>query len=240
MVCKRFNVLCKNTDFLWKDALERLIRKASTNMWMDGIVDFILHYEYCALTSRSVDSDIDDVKDFEERTRSLRERLLPYMKKEEHEAVGLLVKNAFDKVSAGSRHTAYKHVFEWIVNHHVLLSYPMFLMRDNSVSIDASYGLHFFEPRYRLMMIEIMQAYPRGYSFGLPCNCLKKPKFFYAFHGRVTPGSEVAIVEVEQCFTHPDARADVLLTIKAFARILNSWERPNSYGLVEAQAVRLN
>lgn len=239
LVCKRFNFLCKNSDFLWKDALERLIRKTSTTLWIDGIVDFIAHSEYLALTSRSGDSDIADVKDFEEKTRSVRDSLQTYMTKEP-ETIQALIKFAYDTITKNSVtcHDAYKQIFQWVVNHHIILTYPIFIMRDSSITVDASYGLHFFEPRYRLMMIEIMQPYPRGNSYGLPCNFLKKPKFFYAFHGRVSPGSEVAVVEVEQCFTHPDARADVLLTIKEFVRIKSSWERPNSYGLYEAQAVR--
>lgn len=207
-------------------------------MWINGIVDFILRKDYFALTSTSVDSEIPDVKEFEETIRETRERLQPHMNSG-YEAIHTLICDAFHRVSNGMQHTAYKLIFDWVLKHHVLLTFPMFIMRDNSITIDASYGLHFFEPRYRLMMIEIMQPYPKGYSFGLPCNCLRKPQFFYAFKGRVNPGSEVAVVEVEQCFTHPDARADVLLTIKSFARILHSWERPNSYGLYEAQAVRL-
>jgi hypothetical protein len=242
LVCKRFHTLCK-ADFFWRDAMERLIQKQPT-IWIDGLIDFIVRQEYSLISSCSADSVISDMEDFEGKTIVLQEKMQSTFRNRDHASMQALLNRAYDYAIKGAQQltqgceNVYELIFKSVLNYHVRLTLPIFMMRDPSVSIDSSVGLHLFEPRYRLMMSEVMLPYPRDRCFGVPCNFLRKPRFVYAFRGSISQGSQVAIVEVEQCFTYPDYRADIVLTIKELARIEKSWVRPNSYGLYEARVLR--
>lgn len=53
----------------------------------------------------------------------------------------------------------YQCVFQSVVVSHLYFQAPVFYM-PSSVRLGDDYGLHFFEPRYRLLISEVMSAYP--------------------------------------------------------------------------------
>jgi len=53
----------------------------------------------------------------------------------------------------------YQYLFNSIVNHHMKYKAPVFYM-PSSIKLGECYGLHFFEPRYRLLISEVLSNYP--------------------------------------------------------------------------------
>jgi hypothetical protein len=132
-------------------------------------------------------------------------------------------------------------------------------MPDNDIKLQNPFGIHFFEPRYRLLINEVMSPYPPEYRTGEPLdepfnpeqnrNFLvhndgslleEYPTFIYANHSPLKQGSLVTIVQVKSCFIHGDGRADVTLEPMQYGRIESVWERRNSDHLYEARVVKLN
>ena len=53
----------------------------------------------------------------------------------------------------------YQCLFNSIVDHHMKYKAPVFHM-PSTIKLDECYGLHFFEPRYRLLISEVLSNYP--------------------------------------------------------------------------------
>ena len=53
----------------------------------------------------------------------------------------------------------YQCIYRSIVHHHLRYQAPVFYM-PTSIRLGVEYGLHFFEPRYRLLISEVMSSYP--------------------------------------------------------------------------------
>lgn len=74
------------------------------------------------------------------------------------------------------------------------------------------YELHFYEPRYRLLIAEVMRDHPEEAKQG--GHIENPPCFVHANRGcqETNPGT---LVQVQRCEVFPDGRADVLLLPKA-------------------------
>mmetsp|Transcript_14820 Transcript_14820/g.22643 ORF Transcript_14820/g.22643 Transcript_14820/m.22643 type:complete len:163 (-) Transcript_14820:186-674(-) len=111
-----------------------------------------------------------------------------------------------------------------------------------AVRLGQPFGLHFFEPRYRLLIAEVMQNWPesarRGESIVASSRGLL-PTFIYAHMSPLAPTTPACLVQVRNCMIHPDGSADVMLTPVAYVSLEQVWERPNSRGLFEASCLRM-
>jgi len=132
----------------------------------------------------------------------------------------------------------YREVFR-----HILLSFfkkPIFYMPGH-VRLGQGFGLHFFEPRYRLLISDVMEPYPEFTRQGKPITAdtldgyKSFPSFIYAFQEPLKPMSHACLVQVKQCVIHPDKTADVYLEPTAYVKVLKIWERPESGRLFYAQ-----
>ena len=54
----------------------------------------------------------------------------------------------------------YQGLYRSIVLHHLRYQGPVFIMGSSSVRLGSPYGLHFFEPRYRVLISEVMARHP--------------------------------------------------------------------------------
>ena len=54
----------------------------------------------------------------------------------------------------------YQRLYRSIVLRHLRYKGPVFIMGSSSVRLGSPYGLHFFEPRYRVLISEIMARHP--------------------------------------------------------------------------------
>jgi len=120
---------------------------------------------------------------------------------------------------------------------------PIFYM-PGPVTIGVEFGLHFYEPRYRLLISEVMAPYPVVFRRGDPIQLegsghQSYPKFIYANHSPLERGAPAVIVEVRQCLINPNGTADVFLCPTAYIWIEDIRERPNSGALYDARAIRM-
>lgn len=120
---------------------------------------------------------------------------------------------------------------------------PIFYM-PGPVTIGESFGLHFFEPRYRLLISEVMAPYPVAFRRGDPIQLRgtghsSYPKFIYANYSPLQQGAPAVIVEVRQCLINPNGTADVFLCPTSYIWIEDIRERPNSGALYDALGIRM-
>ncbi len=162
---------------------------------------------------------------------------------EEEESVQTMIDKACKALSVGGLPCTCKQLFRRIVQVHLRFRSPIFYM-PGPVSIGQSFGLHFFEPRYRLLISEVLAPYPVAFRRGDPIQLEGSghrhyPKFIYANHSPLERGAPAVIVEVRQCLINPNGTADVFLCPTAYIWLEDIRERPNSGALYDARAIRM-
>ena len=228
-VSRRFYHLVSETDVLWRNALERLILKEPF-LWKRGI-DYI---SYRVKVGEVAEQDSAS-EPGNTRITCLSNGI---------DSCGLINKACKLVVpGSGSAAGACTRVFQEIVSRYVRFTSPVFHM-PGFVQLGSEFGLHFFEPRYRLLIHEVMADFPlslrRGNRIHLDGVQVKEfPKFIYANHQSLGHGSLACIVEVKWCQIHANGTADVLLCPSAYIWIEAVWKRPNSGLLYEARGVRM-
>ena len=135
----------------------------------------------------------------------------------------------------------YKSIYRRIVDTHVRVTGPVFFMTGH-VRLGHTVQLHFFEPRYRLLIHSVMAGWPESARRGEPicANRLGQwPSFLYAHKAPLSSGAPACLVQVKQCVIYPDGTADVSLLIHAYVRLERVWERRNSGRLYDATGFRM-
>lgn len=139
--------------------------------------------------------------------------------------------------------TAPERLFRHIVSCYLRFSSQAFIMPGEAIR-GQEIILHFFEPRYRLLIREVMEGYTADGEGNVSIavgNEEQKPypSFVYACHGTLAPRSPACIVELRRCVVLPDGRADVVLVPCAHVFIETVNERPNSGGLFDVRSIRM-
>lgn len=149
-------------------------------------------------------------------------------------ALEALIERAQDHLLATRR--SYKALYEIVVNEYLRFKGPVFIMRSQAI-LGEIYGLHFFEPRYRLLIAEVMQNQPESAKNG---GRIPNPVYFlHANRGTLDPATPALLVKVVQCEIYGDGRADVLLLPVQYVWMERSWVRPNSGRLYYAQTLKM-
>ncbi len=184
LVSKQFHRLTKQHDIFWENALLRLVKKE--HLWEDGMKRFVFdskcdkirsdilkrnhnrnrrgkrtknnqlqqqqtRAEAGATTQTSATSNVENLKSDKVDNKTKEEALL----KQACDAIEAYPPHNHTASSSGIHQCIYKS----IVNHHLRYQGPVFYM-PSAIRLGSPYGLHFFEPRYRLLMAEVMQPYP--------------------------------------------------------------------------------
>lgn len=184
LVSKQFHRLTKQHDIFWENALLRLVKKE--HLWEDGMKRFVFdskcdkirsdilkrnhnrnrrdkrtrnhqlqqqqtRAEAGATTQTSATSNIENLKSDNSDSTAKEEALL----KQACDAIEAYPPHNHTASSSGIHQCIYKS----IVNHHLRYQGPVFYM-PSAIRLGSPYGLHFFEPRYRLLMSEVMAPYP--------------------------------------------------------------------------------
>jgi hypothetical protein len=141
----------------------------------------------------------------------------------------------------------YKQLYIKVFTTHVRFDAPVFVMPCH-LRIGEAYGLHLFEPRYRIMIRDLMNETqnPQTASsggeilYGVRDGLVKPPLLIHANLGtRLAPGECACLVQVIQCHTYEYGTADVRLLPVAWCRLDRIWVRPNAGRLFYAKAMRL-
>ena len=209
LVCQQFRSFCES-DELWRAAIERQLKR-EPYLWEGGL------NRIAAADDRQGTSG-EDAKEAPES----KQRQAP--------------KDLISKSHAALGQSGYKNLYRQILNHHIRFSGPVFMM-PAPLKIGEPYELHFFEPRYRLMISEVMADQPDEAKRG--GRIRGNVTIVHAHRMPVAPTSPVMLVHVLRCFVYPDGRADVLLFPVAYAWIEKLWVRQNSGNLYYSQVMRM-
>mmetsp|Transcript_12522 Transcript_12522/g.18377 ORF Transcript_12522/g.18377 Transcript_12522/m.18377 type:complete len:351 (-) Transcript_12522:632-1684(-) len=225
-VNKKINEFCKR-DYFWRAALKRVCVN-EPSLWKEGLMQLL-----------------------PEGTKST-EGLVDYARKE---IPGSTYRSIFQSIfETHIRFTGRK--FREVVATYVsfdshltfILSVPclvglsaVFYMR-GMVRLGQAFGLHFFEPRYRLLIAEVMRDWPESARRGelIAASTQRRlPTFIYAHMSPLAPATPACLVQVHSCMIHPDGSADVMLTPVAYVSLERVWERSNSGRLFQATCLRM-
>ena len=134
-------------------------------------------------------------------------------------------------------------LYRLVLNTTIRITGPVFCMY-HPVKLGEPYGLHFFEPRYRRLIADVMAPFPDQARQGgaIECEPGQSPPVFIHVHGQpVTRSAPACLVQVIRCRIYPgDGRADVFLLPIAFLRIETIWERPHTGHLFYARCIRVS
>jgi len=147
------------------------------------------------------------------------------------------IKDLADRAYNALNKPAYKSMYRIILNNHLRFKGPVFYM-DGQVQLGEPYALHFFEPRYRLLIAEVMRDQPNTAKNGGRVQG-DDAMFIHANRTPLAPTTPATLVQVIRCQMYPDGRADVVLVPKAYVWLENLRIRPNSGHLYYAQCLRM-
>lgn len=204
-VCHQFNLFCRSKDFLWSICMRRLIAN-ERDIWAASIAEF-------------TGSNLSSSNDFELLVKGC-EKIETLIKLQEDMQV--------DRI-----YGSHGELFRYIFRNYILYESPLFYMPDNSIRIGRDFGIHFFEPRYRRLIRQVMAPYPekfkRGEDITLENGLIgKPPTFIYAHKSPLKRGTVACVVQVTHCSIHQDGRADVALIPIHYVRVTQVYEEEHS------------
>jgi hypothetical protein len=140
------------------------------------------------------------------------------------------------EVASALQGKSYKELYAQVLSEQVRFKGPVFFM-PGQLQIGEPYGLHIFEPRYRLMIAEVMQHQrPEARRGG---KVHGDALFIHANRSPLAPTSPAVLVQVQRCEVYPDGRADVVLVPVSHVWVEKLWVRPDSGHLYFAQCLRM-
>mmetsp|Transcript_7101 Transcript_7101/g.10177 ORF Transcript_7101/g.10177 Transcript_7101/m.10177 type:complete len:353 (+) Transcript_7101:61-1119(+) len=245
LISRQFHsIFCNSiqSDFLWRNALERLARNEPA-LWKEALSELV-----CSTSFASSD---DQTRDFDREKQESHEGLL--VQSALHSYFGVSGNNQEHPIPSTHPH---KQLFKHILFSRMRYTYPAFYSVGTS-SLGRAFKIHFYEPRYRIMISEVMEPFfSHAFKNGQPMKpeLLEKkdnnntneyqrnrtPKFIYANNNSLERNTPACIVEITQCTMHPNGTADVIIKPVEHVRLEKVWTRPNSPGLIEAQVIRMN
>lgn len=135
----------------------------------------------------------------------------------------------------------YREIYRKVLTSHMYFDAPVFMMPCH-LQIGELYGLHLFEPRYRVMIHDLtmrcenpMEAANGGkIRIGRHDGVLQPPFLIHACLGRAAPGELACLVQLIWCHTYEHGSADVRLLPVAWVRLDRIWIRRNANNLFYA------
>jgi len=235
LVNKRFRLLCNQSDILWTESLERLLGLRSTqvrsdmgssDLWEAGLLSFIKCNDPSDNDSPGegcANGSGDDSRPFDNaRVRSLIIKACDCINKEEDEPQ--------------EQSSLAGEVFRQVLLHHKPVRLPVFSMFC-PITIGEELSLRLFEPRYRLMIAEVMSGRSDRERQGFPIST-PRPRFLFACRSDSFRRAVTCIVEVRRCLIRQDGIADVEIVPISWAILEKRARRPESGGLVDGTLVR--
>lgn len=266
LINKTFYNVYSKSNYLWKNALFRLV-KGKPDLWAHGLKCFLIKHPLPSSLSSSSDHhlfdqiEINHIKEINEKNEKEAEMYKLVID------AGMSMENflqdgyfSYKCESHDDRHInniyketkpIYMELYCHILIYYIKYTSPLFRM-PGAVRLGIPIRLHLFEPRYRLLIMEVMSKFPQEYQTGIEIpkdddktkismlnNGYSTPTFLYA-NKPLYSGNTAMIVEVRRCIIHPNFTADVELIPIQCVRIEKAWERPQSNGLPEARVMKMS
>ncbi|KAL3905033.1 MAG: hypothetical protein SGILL_009840 [Bacillariaceae sp.] len=156
-----------------------------------------------------------------------------------------------DVLAAVLRHLnealTYNQLYRKVFNAHIRFDAPVFMMPSH-LRIGEAYGLHLFEPRYSIMIRNLIDATRNPaqagsgerIEYGSQGGVITPPLLIHANLGsRLSPGECACLVQVIQCEIFERGNANVRLLPVCWVRLDRIWIRAGEAHLFYAKATRL-
>lgn len=203
LVSKKFHSICKN-GFLWEIALTSLV-VAEADLWGTALHHFI--EEHASVDMGATLQYMRQLLSSDEDLGKTNSKLLVAACGSMQEAI----------IDHGSQvgYGFHSELYRWLLCNHVRYYGPVFYMPDEAIQRGTIFGLHFFEPRYRRLIREVMEPYPDEFKEGTEITeengITSPPTFIYANRSPLKRGQAAIVVQVLQCVIHDNGAADVFL-----------------------------
>ena len=185
LVCKQFHRLTRNHDLYWKHALLRLEDK-EPSLWVEGMKRVVFDTECDELRTEIMmrnrppvrprsdkRTKYADINREQEKAQSVEESKADSSnKKSDNNAESTeeekLLQEACTAIESSLPHNQttsssfsgkYQRLYKSILSGHLRYQSVVFYM-GSDIKLGRPYGLHLFEPRYRVLMAEVMAPYP--------------------------------------------------------------------------------
>lgn len=269
LINKTFYSLYAKSNYLWKSALVRL-SKGKPELWVHGLKCFLINNplpppssDFTSIIVKSTDEYImkgnnqsgsfgsKDIKEEEKDENDKNERLI----RDAGRSMEYILSHRdgyFFNDDKNIPKPIYMELYCDILMHYIKYTSPLFYM-PGIVQIGIPIRIFFFEPRYRLLITELMSKFPDEYSRGIEIVDDKTrshrlydmknggytvPTFLYA-NKPLRRGNSASVVQVRYCTIYPDKTANVVLMPISTVRIEQVWERLESNHLYEARVMKM-
>lgn len=140
----------------------------------------------------------------------------------------------------------YREIYRKVLTSHIYFEAPVFMMPCH-LQIGEIYGLHLFEPRYRVMVHDLIMGCENPVEaanggkirIGRQDGVLQPPFLIHACLGRAAPGELACLVQLIWCQIYEHGSADVRLLPVAWVKLDRIWIRRNAGNLFYSKAWRL-
>jgi hypothetical protein len=206
LVCKKFNSICRTNDFLWAICIERLI-KNNPDLWGNALQHFLKTHLFD--NGQTQTSFMNGTVSLDQACQVMR---------------GVISTN-----NIRTRYGIHGELYRYLLSNFIRYVAPVFYMPDESIQRGQPFGLHFFEPRYRRLIAEVMEPYPEEFRNGRTTvaenGITNPPTFIYGNRAPLKQGQVALIVQVLQCFIRENGTADVFLLPLHNVRVDRVWEQ---------------
>ena len=156
---------------------------------------------------------------------------------------GLAIGETLQIILKRGEHCRYKDIYRDILCDHVRFVGPVFCMGDSQVlPLGEPFWIHFFEPRYRLMISELLEnesdEVKRGEKM-VKCDALFLHASTASWPQKLLGAKIAGLMRIKRCENMADGRANVEMVPVGYVRCEETWTRPLTGGLRYAQCLKL-
>lgn len=135
-----------------------------------------------------------------------------------------------------NRPLSYRALYSQVLSCHVRYKGNVFFM-PGTLQIGEPYALHFFEPRYRFLIAELMVTQSESARRG--GRVAGDVHFIHANRAPLGASTPAVLVQLQRCECYPDGRADVVLLPVAHVWLEKLWVRERTGHLYAAQCLKM-
>jgi hypothetical protein len=129
---------------------------------------------------------------------------------------------------------SFQKIYQDVVSKHLRFKGPVF-MKSGHVVLGEAYSLLIFEPRYRILIAEVMKDQPAEALAGGPVQ--GEPIFLHANRNPLAPKTPAVLVQIVRCQLHADGSADIICMPRHYVWIERVWLKTGR--LFYAQSLRM-
>ena len=255
LVNKKFYVLCNTSNVLWTESLERLLgakktwpqsSNNSSDLWKKGVISFIKS-SGVAVAGSTIGNEresrpSDEAMHLEcESVRKLVEKAVDCCSILKPLQIQIATDGSLgDSVAQKTAHSflekcVAQEVFRQVLLYRKPVRLPVFTLPcSTTLGEELYFRLH--EPRYRLLIADVMAGRPSSQRKGLLLSS-PRPRFLFACKPDPLRSKVACIVEVRKCLIHLDGVADIVIVPISWVLMQDVAERPQSGGLLDATVV---